>query len=73
MSGLSELIDALTLLRKYGDPTSPTHCEHDTLMICGIEPSQVSEEDTAKLEEMGFIVGNEFGEEAFISYRYGSA
>lgn len=73
MSGLSELIEALQIFRKYGDPTSPTHCEHDTLTIWGIEPSQVSDEDKAKLDDMGFFVSNEYGDEKFQSFRYGSA
>lgn len=73
MSGLTELIEALTILRKYGDPAYPTHCEHDTLTICGIDPGNVSQEDKAQLDEKGFFVSTEYGCEAFVSYRYGSA
>jgi hypothetical protein len=70
---MEKLIEALQILLKYGNPDYPTHCEHDVLTICGIEPSDVSEEDIAKLDELGFHVGNEYGEEAFHSYKYGSA
>lgn len=73
MSGLTELIEALTILNKYGDPAYPTHCEHDVLTICGIDPADVSEEDKEVLERKGFSVSTEYGEEAFLSYRYGSA
>ena len=67
------LIEALQILLKYGDPAYPTHCEHDVMAICGIDPSDVSDEDKAKLDALGFIVSDEFGEEQFISYKYGSA
>lgn len=70
---MEKLIQALQILLKYGNPDYPTHCEHDLLTICGIEPSDVSEEDIAKLDELGFFVGDEYGEEAFHSYKYGSA
>lgn len=70
---MSRLIEALTILLKYGDPAYPTHCEHDVLTIVGIDPEDVSDEDKAKLDELGFFVGSEYGDEAFHSYRYGSA
>jgi hypothetical protein len=70
---MEKLIQALQILLKYGNPDYPTHCEHDILTICGIEPLDVSEEDIAKLDELGFFVGDEYGEEAFHSFRYGSA
>lgn len=68
---MSKLIEALTIFLKYGDPQWPTHCEHDVLTICGIDPADVSDEDKAKLDELGFFVGDEY--EQFQSYRYGSA
>jgi hypothetical protein len=71
--GLDGLIQALQIFRKYGNPSYPTHCEHDILMICGITPETVSNEDKEILEELGFSVGKQLGEEAFYSYRYGSA
>ena len=70
---MKQLIEALTILLKYGNPDYPTHCEHDVMYICGIEPEQVSEEDQAKLKELGFNIGRESGENGFYSVRYGSA
>lgn len=70
---MEKLIEALQIFLKYGNPTCPTHCEHDTLMICGIDPDDVSDEDKAVLDELGFFVSREFGDDAFISFRYGSA
>jgi hypothetical protein len=70
--GLDGLIEALQIFRKYDNPSYPTHCEHDVLMICGIDPEKVSEEDKKKLDELGFFVGEEFPD-TFISFRYGSA
>lgn len=70
---MKDLIEALTILLKYGNPYSPTHCEHDVLTIAGINPSDVSEVDKAQLDKLGFFVGDEYGDEAFHSYRFGSA
>lgn len=70
---MKELIEALQILLKYGNPDNPTHCEHDVMYICGIEPDDVSKEDKVKLKKLGFSVGNETGEDLFYSYKYGSA
>jgi hypothetical protein len=70
---MKDLIEALTILLKYGNPSHPTHCEHDELLICGIDPKEVSEEDKAKLDKLGFFVSTEYGDEQFKSFRYGSA
>lgn len=70
---MEDLIKALQILLKYGNPKYPTHCEHDILTICGIAPSDVSEEDKKELLDLGFFVGDEYGEDAFHSFRYGSA
>jgi hypothetical protein len=70
--GLDGLIEALTILRKYGNPDHPTHCEHDVLSITPlIRPGDVTEEDRKKLDKLGFIAGSD-GDEYFYSYRYGS-
>ena len=69
---MKDLIEALTILLKYGNPAYPTHCEHDVLTICGINPADVSEEDKAALSKLGFDVGEQYGDESFYSYRYGS-
>ncbi len=67
---MSDLIKAFQIFLKYGNPKYPTHCEHDILTVCGIDPANVSTEDKAALEELGFILGDE---DAFISFRFGSA
>jgi hypothetical protein len=68
---MEKLIEAFQIFLKYGNPAYPTHCEHDVLTICGIDPSGVSDEDTAKLDELGFFVDED--DDFFKSYRYGSA
>lgn len=65
---LSNLIEALQIFLKYGDVARPTHCEHDTLMVC-VDPEKVSQEDKYKLDKLGFHIS----EDHFESFRYGSA
>jgi hypothetical protein len=48
----------------------PTHCEHDVLHVCHIDPEDVSEEDTKRLDELGFIPDEDEG--GFMSFRFGS-
>lgn len=69
---MENLIKALQIFLKYGNPGCPTHCEHDVLIICGIDPKQVTDEDKAELEKLGFLLGEEV-EGHFYSFRYGSA
>lgn len=69
---MDDLIEALQIFRKYTATDYPTHCEHDVLTICGVEPDDVSQEDKERLSQLGFIVGSPFGEDSFISYRFGS-
>ena len=66
---MSDLIEALTILRKYDDSRNPTHCEHDVLTVA-TNPALVSEDDKARLDELGFFV-DEHGE-CFQSFRFGS-
>ena len=68
---MSDLIEALQIFLKYGNPDSPTACGHDQLTICGIDPSDVSDEDKQELDRLGFFESDEF--EAFISFRFGNA
>lgn len=70
---MKDLIEALQILLKYGDPTSPTHCEHDVLSIAGINPDDVSEDDKLQLDSLGFFVSDEYGVDEFRSYRFASA
>lgn len=69
MNKLSHLIEALQILLKYGDISYPTHCEHDVLYV-SICPGNVSQDDSARLEELGFNA--DYDEEAFSSFRFGS-
>lgn len=64
---MKELIEALTIFMKYDDGRV-THCEHDELFIC-IDPSEVSEEDLKRLEELSFTPNSVDG---FSSFRFGS-
>ncbi len=70
---MEDLIKALQIFLKYGNPKYPTHCEHDKLTISDIDPADVSDEDKAELDRLGFIVGDEYGEQMFYSFRFGSA
>lgn len=70
---MEQLIKALQILLKYGNPQYPTHCEHDVLTICGIDPADVSDDDKKELDDLGFFVSTEYGEECFQSFRFGSA
>lgn len=66
---MEDLIKALTILLKYGNPHNPTHCEHDELTISpDIKPESVSEEDKKALKKFGF----NYDQYSFKSYRYGS-
>jgi len=67
---MKDLIQALQILNKYGDPEWPTHCEHDELFIM-IDPSIVSKEDKKILKKLG-IEPSEDGE-TFHSFKFGSA
>lgn len=65
---MEELIEALTILRKYGNPKRPLQCEHDELWICGIHPNRVSAEDMDRLQRLGFFVsgdGHQFKSNVF--------
>jgi hypothetical protein len=68
---VDDLIEALTIFRKYGNPSSPTHCEHDKLIVT-IDPSMVSTEDIARLHDLGFLTDDDT-ENGFYSFRFGSA
>jgi hypothetical protein len=68
---MEDLIKALQIFLKYGNPRNPTCCEHDVLYICGIDPADVSEADKLELDTLGFFVDDQ--DQCFKSYRYGSA
>lgn len=65
---MDNLIKALEIFRKYGNPTCPTHCEHDELWVM-IEHENVTFEDLMALEKLGFTPHEEY----FTSGWFGSA
>ncbi len=67
---MNDLIEALKIFVKYGDPVYPTHCEHDILYVC-IDQNLVSEEDKCRLRELHFYSDEPDG--GFYSHRFGSA
>ncbi len=66
---MDDLIEALTILRKYDNRKFPTNCDHDVLWV-NVDPSLVSDEDKERLDHLGFFVDN--GADGFMSYRFGS-
>jgi hypothetical protein len=72
---MNDLIEALQIFSKYGNPHYPTHCEHDELTIsAAIDPEEVSYDDRVRLEELGFFisyVNGGCGESEFKSFRFG--
>ena len=70
-ANMENLIKALQIFLKYGNPEWPTHCSHDQLAIMEIEKDMVSEEDIKELDRLGFFWSD--GEECFISFKFGSA
>jgi len=68
---MEDLIKALQIFLKYGNPRNPFHCEHDYLYV-DINPELVSDDDKKTLDELGFFIDGEYGGEGFGSYRYGS-
>lgn len=67
---MSDLIKALQIFVKYGDPYSPVNCSHDMLWV-NISPELVSSEDKYDLDQLGFFVSEE-DDTGFMSYRFGS-
>lgn len=64
---MDDLIKALQIFRKYGNPERPTNCEHDVLTI-NINPEIVSEEDKQELSSLSF----DPSDDCFRSFRFGS-
>lgn len=68
---LSDLIKALQIFLKYRDTSEPTHCEHDVMMISSFTKDEISKEDQAALNKLGFSFS--VGEGHWVSYKFGSA
>lgn len=69
---MSDLIEALQIFLKYGNPKYPTNCSHDELAIMEITKEQVSASDLERLDELGFF-WSEDGDGYFKSFRFGNA
>jgi hypothetical protein len=68
---MKDLIAALQIFAKYApDEYAPTHCEHDVLYVTCVKYDDVSDEDKAALDKLGF---HESEYNGFQSYRYGSS
>lgn len=67
---LSALIEALTLLSHYDDPSYPTRCEREILYVF-VDPSLVTAEDLDRLSDLGFNACPADG--CFYSHRFGNA
>ncbi len=68
---MEDLIKALIILNKYVSDYGkdyPCHCEHDILMICGVECEDISVLDLIWLDHYGFFED----EEGMSSYKFGS-
>jgi hypothetical protein len=80
---MEDLIKALQILLKYGNPKYPTVCSHDELNIVGINPELISDSDKNELRNLGFLIciegvydeENDYmpEESKIFSFRYGSA
>jgi len=68
---MEKLIKALKIFLKYKNESRPTHCEHDIMMIAGIEKDEISKEDKDTLNDLGFSWNREY--DCYTSYKYGSA
>lgn len=65
---MKDLIEAFTIFLKYGNPSYPTCCVHDALLVrC---TKEVSNEDAARLDELGFFWSDEY--DSWASFRFGS-
>ena len=66
---MEDLIKALQIFLKYGNPKYPTHCEHDVMTVA-VNPAIVTLEDQQALDALGFFAADEDG--CFQSFKFGS-
>lgn len=64
---MKDLIEALQIFLKYGNPDFPTNCINGELHV-DVNPAIVSEEDKAALEKLSFSPCD-YG---FYSFKFGS-
>jgi|TARA_Y100000034_G_scaffold36250_1_gene44633 hypothetical protein len=65
---MEDLIRALLIFLKYGNPELPTHCEHHVMLV-SVHPDIVSKDDKEKLKELGF----EPSKLEFHSFKFGKS
>lgn len=58
---MDDLIKALQIFRKYGNPTSPVRAEHDELYIALDHDVVVDPEDVIALKALGFNWYKDYG------------
>ena len=68
---MNDLIKALQIFAKYKDVYEPTCCEHDILLVVGIQQHTVSADDAKALDDLGFFWSDEY--DSWASFRFGSA
>ena len=70
---MDKLIEALQIFLKYGNPSWPTHCEHDVMWVCydSEDRDKMSKEDLEKLDRLGFFFSEDV--DSFQSFKFGSA
>ena len=51
---MEDLIKALQILLKYGNPKRPFICKCDECIVQDIDPIDVSQDDIARLKDLGF-------------------
>lgn len=64
---MEDLYEAIGIFLKYSKDRNPTNCVHDEMQV-NVDPSIVSKEDLKRLDELGFVPGDD----DFKSYRFGS-
>lgn len=68
---MKNLIEALQIFGKYTTTEWPTNCCHDVLCIMQVEKDQPTEDERARLHELGFFWSDEY--DCWASFKYGSA
>ncbi len=66
---MDELIEALTIFRKYTDSKYPIGCEHDEMYV-HVDQALVTAADVTRLDQLGFFIDDNLG--IFKSFRFGS-
>ena len=68
---MKDLIEALQIFLKYTNTRYPTYCDHDVMYIMDVKPTDVSDDDIKRLNELGFLIDET--DDLFFSFRFGSA